>query len=194
MNYIFDIGNVLVTFKPLSLMEKLFPQNPNAIKIAKTIFLTPEWLELDKGTLTFPEACEIFCGREPDIADEIRQVFKHINDLYTPLTDSVAMLSLIKEKGHNLYFLSNISFDARDYMLEKFTFLQQFDGGIYSCDVGILKPDKEIYQALLNKYNLAPSECIFFDDVAENAQAAEAVGIKGVQFINAKSIADELYR
>ena len=47
-----------------------------------------------------------------------------------------------------------------------------FDGGIASCEVHINKPDPRIYQALLDKYQLKASECVFIDDRRENVQAA----------------------
>ena len=59
--------------------------------------------------------------------------------------------------------------------------LTQFDGGVASCEVQVNKPDPRIYKALLKKYQLKASECIFIDDRLENVQAAFALGFAGIQ-------------
>ena len=59
--------------------------------------------------------------------------------------------------------------------------LDNFDGGVASCEVHINKPDPRIYQALLDKYNLRASECVFIDDNLANVQAAFALGFAGIQ-------------
>ena len=59
--------------------------------------------------------------------------------------------------------------------------LTQFDGGVASCEVQVNKPDPQIYKALLKKYQLKASECVFIDDRLENVQAAFALGFAGIQ-------------
>ena len=59
--------------------------------------------------------------------------------------------------------------------------LAQFDGGVASCEVQVNKPDPQIYKALLKKYQLKASECVFIDDRLENVQAAFALGFAGIQ-------------
>ena len=54
------------------------------------------------------------------------------------------------------------------------------------------KPNPEIYQHLLNKFGLEPSECVFLDDMPYNIQGAKAVGMHGIQFLNAAQCGDDL--
>ena len=99
----------------------------------------------------------------------------------------------LKEQGHNLYILSNYS----RYMLDgtkqnEMPFLKYMDGVIFSCDVNQMKPDIEIYQTLLSKFNLKAEETLFIDDRAENCQGAEKAGIHTIQFKDLKQAAKEM--
>lgn len=58
------------------------------------------------------------------------------------------------------------------------------DGGILSCDIHLLKPNREIFEALLDKYNFKAEECIFIDDREINIQGAKVLGIEGIVFEN----------
>ncbi|MDA3140360.1 HAD-IA family hydrolase, partial [Vibrio metschnikovii] len=66
-----------------------------------------------------------------------------------------------------------------------YTFWGLFDGAIVSAEVGLLKPQREIYLSLLSQYDLNAAETIFIDDMLYNVQGAESVGIKGIQFESA---------
>ena len=66
------------------------------------------------------------------------------------------------------------------------------DGGILSYKVGLIKPDEAVYRRLIELYRLVPDECVFLDDVAENVDAAEAIGIHGIHFINENQAREEL--
>ena len=99
----------------------------------------------------------------------------------------------LKEQGYNLYILSNYS----RYMLDgtkqnEMPFLKYMDGVIFSCDVNQMKPDIEIYQTLLSKFNLKAEETLFIDDRAENCQGAEKAGIHTIQFKDLKQAAKEM--
>ncbi|MBQ2392554.1 MAG: HAD-IA family hydrolase, partial [Alistipes sp.] len=56
------------------------------------------------------------------------------------------------------------------------------DGEVVSCEEGVCKPEREIYQLLLSRYGLNPSETLFIDDRQENIEAAEREGIVGFHF------------
>jgi HAD superfamily hydrolase (TIGR01509 family) len=78
--------------------------------------------------------------------------------------------------------------ESRDYLLENHEYINLFDGGVFSCDILSTKPAPAIYRYLLEKYQLAPQECIFFDDMEVNVEAAEKEGIKSVLFTTAKCV------
>jgi len=189
MNFIFDIGNVLIHFKPQLYLEEQFNEKTVADKMYQTIFQSPEWVKLDQGLLTHEEAAEIFCMRELAYQSAIRQTMQNLPDMLTPISDTVALLPQIKALGHKLYYLSNYHKEGRSYIFDQYPFFALFDGGVFSCDIHAIKPSPAIYRHLLEKYQLSPKECLFFDDIEENITAAQAEGIHGVLFTGAPCIA-----
>jgi len=187
MNYIFDIGNVLVTYEPEKYLEGLFTDKTAIDLILKGVYYSDEWQIADEGKLTRDEMTKIFCERLPQYKDEIISLMKNVNDMFKPL-NTMELLPKIKAAGHKLYYLSNITFDVRDYIVETYDVFKLFEGGIFSCDDRIIKPNPEIYQLLLKRYNLNASECIFFDDLEKNIAAAEKEGIKSVLFTSADCV------
>ena len=143
---------------------------------------------LDEGTITPEQACSNFCAKEPEYSGLFVKVMDKIPEMFTPKQKSIDLLPKIKNLGHKLYYLSNFHKGLSEYILDKYSFFKLFDGGVFSCDVHILKPSSEIYQYLLDKYCLKAKDCIFFDDTNENAAAAEKIGIKGVLFSDAGQI------
>lgn len=104
------------------------------------------------------------------------------NETKFDYTDS--LLRNLKSNGYPIYYLSNWSKWSRDALIKNgtFDFLKYFDGGIFSCDCGISKPDERIYKKLFEKYNLNPGHTIFFDDRYENISAAINCGMNGILF------------
>jgi len=194
MNFIFDIGNVLISFQPLPFLGSLFSERLLIDKLYKTVFQSPEWTKFDQGTLTHEEACHIFCMREPDVQQEIRQVMQHLKDTLIPMPDTVALLPEIKKAGHDLYYLSDNHKELGRYLVNTHSFFELFDGGVFSCDVHVRKPAAEIYRYLLEKYQLDPRECLFFDDKEENVAAANKEGMHGVLFTDAACVKPFLNR
>jgi len=190
LNFIFDFGNVLVDYKPKVYLSGLFSDDSLVEKLNEIIFKSAEWLLMDQGFLTHEKAADIFCEREPEYQTEIRLAIKNTNDIVTRINGTIELLPKLKESGHKIYYLSNMSKEVRDYLLENHEYIKMFDGGIFSCDVKLLKPSPEIYQLLISNYDLDPAECIFFDDVQANVSAAEKEGMKGVLFTTADCVLD----
>ena len=84
-----------------------------------------------------------------------------------------------KENGHRLFVLSNLDRDSFKELKEMADpeFLDLFDGIVISAEVGLIKPDQEIYRYLLSTYNLNPAQTVFIDDQQENLDAARVAGI-----------------
>jgi len=192
MNFIFDIGNVLVEYQPVAFLESLFTDKAIVEKMNDTIFKSAEWLDMDRGMYTHDEAVDIYCEREPGFEADIIKTMQNVNRMFAPKLEIIELLPDIKGAGHGLFYLSNIHREIRDCILAEHEYFKLFDGGIFSCDVKVIKPSPEIYRHLIGKYQLIPSECIFFDDMEANVSAAEKEGIKGVLFTTAECILDFL--
>lgn len=192
MVYIFDIGNVVLYYNPQTFVRTLWKDEARAERLYQAVFRSPEWRLLDEGSVPQEEATLWLCRRHPEDAEHIRLIMKHWLRCLTPRWEVVELLLDMKKQGLRLYFLSNASLIAKEYLLSTYPFFSVFDGGLFSCDEKLLKPDTRIYQSLCSKYRLNPEECVFIDDKKENVITAEIVGMKGHLFVNAERIKDNI--
>jgi len=190
-NIIFDIGNVLVYYKPIEFLSKKYPQE-DVLFLFSAIFDTQEWLELDKGTKTETEVLRIFIERNPEREAILRDVMLDLCSIFAPIESTVKILNLLKARGYNLLYLSNISHQIYACIFKKYDFFNNFDGGIISAKLNMMKPDAEIYQSLLSKFNIKPEESIFIDDTIQNTLAAEQLGFLTIHLSTPETLIDDL--
>ena len=108
------------------------------------------------------------------------------------MKDNFDFISKLKDKGYNLYILSNITRDSYEYVNETIDISKIFNGGVYSYQEGLVKPNRRMYELIIKKYNLNKEETIFFDDKPKNIVAASEFGIKGVLFRTIEDIENNL--
>lgn len=182
-NVVFDLGGVLVDFIPLQYLDRLKFDNATKNKLNEIIFKSKDWNEYDRGIyLHNTDIAEKIIKEHPDLEEEIKLVLQdNWVKMHVLREDTVNYLKQLKLQGMNIYILSNLSKDTYNYVT-KFDFFSFIDGGVYSFDVNICKPDEGIYKILLEKYNLHPKETAFFDDRLDNIEAAKNLGIQGIQF------------
>jgi putative hydrolase of the HAD superfamily len=91
------------------------------------------------------------------------------------------LIGELKTSGYGIYLLSNASIRVHDYF-PRIPASRYFDGCIFSADYKLLKPQPEIYETLLRRYELKAEECFFVDDLAINVEGARLVGMNGTIF------------
>ena len=108
-----------------------------------------------------------------------------------PIHDGVLkdMHYLHDVEGHPIFILSNIVDRTLDYLRDS-GIAGSFDGGVYSCEEHMMKPDHAIYQLLLDRFHLDPRETAFFDDKLKNCIAAREVGIIAYHWKGGVSLLD----
>jgi 2-haloacid dehalogenase len=98
----------------------------------------------------------------------------------------------LKAAGYGVYGLTNWSMETYPMIRDSYEVFSLFDGIVVSGEERLLKPDKAIYNCLLERYGLQPEESIFLDDNADNVAGAEAVGMKALRFESALQAEQEL--
>ncbi len=182
-NIVFDIGNVLLNFHPrVYLLEKYSPDDSDFLFNA--IFNTREWIELDRGTITEQEALERFIVRSPEKEELLREMMVDFYNVFTPIKSSVEMLYRLKAQGYSLLYLSNIHIGIYEHVMDKYDFFKEFDGGIISADVKTLKPGKDIFYKLIDKFRILPEESLFIDDTEPNTATADELGFAVIHLHN----------
>lgn len=191
-NIIFDLGNVLISYEPMSFISK-YVKEENQEKFFNVVFKSEEWNSLDRGTLEYSDAVEIFSKRLPEERENIEKLFReNAMGVLFPIEENLKLLSKLKEKGYKLFILSNFHRESFLEVSKLCKFDEYFDGGVVSYDVKLLKPEKEIYLELLNRYNLKPEETLFIDDTLPNIEACRKLGITGIHLKNKEDLKAEL--
>ena len=181
-NIVFDISNVLAPFRfEEYLAEKGF-DGAMIKRIIKASAMTPYWTEYEKGKLTYEEAMDAFISMDPAIADELHKAYDSCAEIMGKYDYTESWISELKEAGYRLYCITNFTPAGYEQCYDCISFVEKFDGCVYSFREGIVKPDPEIYKILLRRYNLKAEECVFIDDTEENVLSAEKLGIRGIIF------------
>lgn len=191
-NIVFDIGRVLLNFDPIAFLKCKFNDELIEKELYSAVFLSSEWLELDKGIITDDDAIEIFSKRHEKYSPHISQIIKEWHTILTPIEGTVETLYTLKNKGFKIYLLSNFHRSAFEKVYNRYEFLRLVDGRVVSSDVRLLKPNKVIYENLCESYLILPEESLFIDDTLENIKAAKELGFSTIHFENPEQLKTSL--
>lgn len=188
---VFDVGGVLVDFNEDAAYEAM--NIPEGAKLALREALHMVWRSPEKTDfITLDEEKElvrkVLEEKYHQYIDTAYNTFPKFNKL---LPNWKKFILMFKNRGFKIYILSNWSkwdWDQKANKDRLFEFLDYVDGALVSWMVDIKKPDQRIYQALFDKYNIDPNDCIFFDDKEENREAADKAGM--VSFFPGKDLID----
>lgn len=185
-NYIFDFGQVLVEFNPRKLTSVYVHNEDDIETISEIIFDRIYWDKLDEGSITDEQVIHSACSRLPEKYHKIAcEVYDNWIKNLTPIDGVIDIIRELKESNCRLYLLSNISkkFAETYKSVPKINdILSLFDGLVFSAEIGLTKPHKQIFEYLLNEFDLSPYESVFIDDNINNIVGAESVGINGYCF------------
>ena len=181
-NVVFDLGRVLVDFDPEGYLHSFGYDEDTVQRLLKVVF-GPRWRFCDRGDYAAVTDLGEELAREfPADADLIRQVLRpDWVKIHTLKEDSTVYLHELKARGYRVYMLSNLAKESYDY-IHRYDFFNELDGGVFSYQERVCKPEEKIYRTLLERYALQPEETLFFDDSAENIEAAQRLGIHGIVF------------
>ena len=126
--------------------------------------------------------CEAFISNDPEIASEIRRVYTGLAECIQPTSYTPDLIRWFRDRGYRIYYLSNYSEGLYEMTKDRLSFIETFDGGVFSWQEKCIKPDPQIYRILLDRYQIDPARALFFDDIEENAAAACREGIHGIVF------------
>ena len=181
-NIVFDISNVLAPFRFKEyLAEKGFDKDMIK-RIIKASAMTPFWTEFEKGNLTYDEAMNGFISVDPDIADELHKAYDSCAGIMGKYDYTEGWIRSLKDAGYRLYCITNFTPAGYEQCYDCISFVEKFDGCVFSFREGVVKPDPQIYRILLERYDLKAEECVFIDDTEENVRGAEKIGFKGIVF------------
>jgi putative hydrolase of the HAD superfamily len=201
MNLVFDFGAVLIDWQPARLVAQYFPEmtatSQTAEPLARAIFSHADWHAFDRGALTQEEVTERTAQRLSLPHAQVHLLVSGIGERLLPIEETLAVLVDLVHRRHqradvSLYFLSNMPLPYARVLEQKHAFLGWFDGGIFSGDVQLVKPEPMIFHLLQTRYALEPGRTLLIDDLQGNVNAARALGWHGLQFTSAQQLRSDL--
>jgi len=189
----FDIGGVLIDIHPertyqylsdsadveVSMVKESFPWDAHD-QYERGIMNNEDWFITYKESL--PQPC---CLKRSDFWNAWKLLLGEEKN-------TVNILEALN-KQYSIWLLSNTNpKHIQDEIEKRYLFPSLVNGAVYSFDVGVRKPEKEIYEIAMQRANANPQECLFIDDLLENIQAAKQIGIEGIHFISSEQLKQEL--
>lgn len=190
---IFDLGNVLINWDRRNLYRKIFNDEAKMNYFLEHI-TTMDWNEQQDAGRKWSVATELLVAKHPEFEIEIRAYF----DRWTEMLDgaiegTVAILKEIHDsKKYRLYALTNWSDELFHHAVERFDFLNLFEGIVVSGREQMKKPDARIYQLILDRYQIQAETAVFIDDSQRNIDAARLQNIHGIHFQSPEQLRKDL--
>lgn len=189
---IFDIGNVLAGFTWKEFFAEKGITGEKFERMTEATVMSDKWNEYDKGELTDEEILQCFIDNAPELEDDMRRCFSNVKGIVSRSDYAIPWIKELKQKGYKVLYLSNFSRKADIDCADALDFIPYTDGGILSYKERVIKPMPEIYQLLIDRYNLKPEECVFLDDTERNLTGASKFGIHTIHFKNQEQAIEEL--
>jgi HAD superfamily hydrolase (TIGR01509 family) len=177
---VFDIGNVLLDWDPRHLYRRIFSDAERMEWFLENVCHQTWNREQDRGR-AWADAVAERIAVHPDWEDEIRAFDARWHETVAgEIEVNVRLLESLKAAGWPLYSITNFSREKFAECLVRHPFMGLFDGIVVSAHDGLMKPEPAIYRVLLDRYHLKAAECLLIDDVLENCEGAEAVGMRAL--------------
>jgi putative hydrolase of the HAD superfamily len=121
-------------------------------------------------------------GKKPE-PQLLRNLFEEDTDGWTRINEAVLNWAFsLQEAGMRTGILSNMPRDILERVQSRISWFDRFEVRIFSCDIGVKKPEAEIYRACVEALGLEAGKVLFLDDMAENVEGAARSGIRAVLF------------
>ncbi|ASU33435.1 HAD family hydrolase [Mucilaginibacter xinganensis] len=191
---IFDLGAVLIDWNPHYMYRTIFYDEDEMKHFLSTV-TTSDWNEEQDAGRSLAEGTEILVKQYPEHEENIRAFYSRWDEMLgDALHDTVEIFKKLKQSGkYKIYALTNWSAETFPVALERFEFLNWFDGIVVSGAEKMRKPEPAFYQILLDRHEVNTEEALFIDDNYRNVLAAEKMGITSIHFTSAPALKEKLF-
>ncbi len=189
---VFDIGKVLIHYDPDLPFSRLIPDAAERRWFLENV-CTPEWnVEQDRGR-SWSEAERLLIADHPDHADNIRNFRTCWHEMVPhAYEESVALMERLIDAGRDVTLLTNFAPDTFEEARRRFPFLERARGVTVSGEVGMIKPERGIYDHHARTFGLEPAATLFIDDSQKNVDGARQAGWQAVVFTDAPRLSADL--
>lgn len=176
---VFDLGKVLVDFDYSIAARKIAARSARAPANLNFLWESPLLIQYESGQLNrrdFFENMQMLTGFQGDI----EEFSVYFGDIFQLIPQMIELHSILRQQKIPTYIFSNVSDIAINHIRQNFPFFKNFDGYIFSCEVGVMKPDAKIYEAMEKLCGRNGAEIIYIDDRLENFEAGSARGWRAI--------------
>ena len=192
---IFDLGGVLIDWNPLYVFTDLIPDEERRKYFFENV-CTMHWNEQQDGGVLLETATNERIALFPEWENEIRAYYgRWVEMLGDANHGTVEILKkLIDSPDYRVYALTNWSAETFPIAksMERFQFLHWFEGTLVSGEEMMIKPQPEIFELILSRYDIDRTKAIFIDDNLRNVIASKNVGLDAIHFQSSEQLAEEL--
>jgi len=190
---IFDFGNVLLEWDPRLVYRRYFPNDEEAMERFFNEVSFMEWnAQQDKGR-SFAQGVAELSSQFPHYAELIQAYHDNWTDsIGHHIEGTIEIMKRLKKAGYPLYGLSNWSAETFPLAREKYDFFNLLDDKVISGEVGMIKPEPEIFELLLQRMGRPAHECLFIDDALANIDQARKMGFATIHFHSPEQLEHEL--
>ena len=180
-NIVFDIGNVLIGWKPEKFFQTVFDDKDKMNYFLENV-CSMDWnLKQDKGR-SLADGTRMLQLKFPKFKDEIALFYPNFDKMIDgEIKENVALLEPLKS-NYKVLALSNWSIETFPETRKKFPFLNIFDDMVLSGEEKTIKPEKKIYKILLERNKIKARHCLFIDDNIKNIEMAKALGFVTIHY------------
>lgn len=193
---VFDVGNVLIRWDPRNLYRKMgYADATTAAVLKETRLLEINHRVLDAGG-PIRATLSALAAKFPQHAAFIDAFdTRWVEILGGPIDASFATKAKLRRNGVPVHAISNFHRQNFDLVRSLMPALDEFDELILSGDIGMVKPDAEIFELLIQRRKLDAARAVFIDDNAENIETARRLGFATIHFADGSTNLDaELLR
>jgi len=189
---IFDVGGVLIRTVDQTIRMKLAKEyNLAYSEINEVVFGISDNHNPQLGEISWDDhLANISKKLEISIeeGEDFMELFFAGDQLNAELVDAIR----IYKQDYKIGILSNAMTNLEDLMENDWKISDLFDQVINSAVEGVMKPDRKLYEIALEKLGVLPEEAIFIDDMPENINAANELGIHGIRFVDTEPTLAEI--
>lgn len=180
---IFDMGGVLLRTEdhnPRNTLARQFGISREELE--HLVFISETSIAAETGAISREEHFQTVC-RRLGIAPEDQLAF--VKAFWAGDRIDVDLVDFIRSlrPRYKTALLSNAWDGTWEFVKEIYDFSDAFDAMVFSADVGMRKPEAEIFHYVVEKLGVRPDEALFVDDFAPNVEGARRAGLQAIQFI-----------
>ena len=188
---VFDLGNVLLAFDDNIARDRMAARTGKSPAEIESYFRSkPHVMLLSLGKMParqFYRTVAKDLGFDGDY-EEFALIF---SDIFSPIDPMLKLAAGLAQRVPRL-ILSNTNAIHMEFVLERFPVIQEFDDQILSHEVGLLKPDRAIYELAAKRSGFEVGRMLFIDDLHANVEGARGAGMRAVQFAGVEPLRQEL--